>query len=228
MAVKGLTGWGWAAAVAPSRVCDARAFLLPSCCCPTLWPPPVRRRRPAPLTSSRPGLSCLETCMMAASRRNRAPARAAPRPASSDATVPLPCSSLHHSTMPRIKAILALAMAALLLRCAASPAALVVAPASVMPRWDLQAVLSTAAAASVAANRVVDLAGPGWTLSNPALNISVPAQLPSQAHLDLFAAQVIGDPYYALNDFDLRWVAWANWTYTSPPLAALLYVSTVP
>ncbi|KAK0662322.1 Beta-mannosidase A [Lasiodiplodia hormozganensis] len=124
--------------------------------------------------------------------------------------------------MPRIKAILALAMAALLLRCAASPAALVVAPASVMPRWDLQAVLSTAAAASVAANRVVDLAGPGWTLSNPALNISVPAQLPSQAHLDLFAAQVIGDPYYALNDFDLRWVAWANWTYISPPLAALL------
>lgn len=130
--------------------------------------------------------------------------------------------------MPRIKAILALAMAALLLWCAASSAALVVAPASVMPRWDLQAVLSTAAAASVAANRVVDLAGPGWTLSNPALNTSVPAQLPSQAHLDLFAAQVIGDPYYALNDFDLRWVAWANWTYTSSPLAALLYVSTVP
>jgi beta-mannosidase len=26
-------------------------------------------------------------------------------------------------------------------------------------------------------------------------------------------AKVIGDPYYGLNDFDLRWVAWANWTY---------------
>ncbi|KAL0265108.1 hypothetical protein SLS55_001067 [Diplodia seriata] len=95
-----------------------------------------------------------------------------------------------------------------------------------MPRWDLQAVLGAAAAVSVAAQRVVDLSGPGWTLSNPSLNISVPAQLPSQAHLDLFAAQVIGDPYYALNDFNLRWVARANWTYTSPPLTSLLYVLT--
>jgi beta-mannosidase len=26
-------------------------------------------------------------------------------------------------------------------------------------------------------------------------------------------AKVIGDPYHGLNDFDLRWIAWANWTY---------------
>lgn len=26
-------------------------------------------------------------------------------------------------------------------------------------------------------------------------------------------ANVIGDPYHGLNDFDLRWIVWANWTY---------------
>ena len=41
---------------------------------------------------------------------------------------------------------------------------------------------------------VLDLSGNGWTLQNLPLNISVPASLPSQAHLDLYAAQVIGDP----------------------------------
>lgn len=40
----------------------------------------------------------------------------------------------------------------------------------------------------------IDLSGDGWTLQNLPLNISVPASLPSQAHLDLYAAQVIGDP----------------------------------
>lgn len=41
---------------------------------------------------------------------------------------------------------------------------------------------------------VLDLSGNGWTLQNLPLNISVPASLPSQAHLDLYAAQAIGDP----------------------------------
>ncbi|EMC95043.1 glycoside hydrolase family 2 protein [Baudoinia panamericana UAMH 10762] len=68
---------------------------------------------------------------------------------------------------------------------------------------------------------VVSLVGDGWTVSNNALNVSVPASLPSQVHLDLFANQVIGDPYYGLNDFNLRWVAWSNWTYTSLPIAGL-------
>lgn len=70
-----------------------------------------------------------------------------------------------------------------------------------------------------ASQNVVSLEGNGWTLSNNALNISVPANLPSQAHLDLYANQVIGDPYYGLNDFNLRWVAWSNWTYTSDPVS---------
>lgn len=69
---------------------------------------------------------------------------------------------------------------------------------------------------------VTNLSGNNWRLTNPDLNISVPASTPSQAHLDLYASQVIGDPYYGLNDFNLRWVAWANWTYTSPPIPGLL------
>ena len=68
---------------------------------------------------------------------------------------------------------------------------------------------------------IIPLSGSSWTLSNPSLNISVPAHLPSQAHLDLYAAQVIGDPYYGLNDFNLRWVIWSNWTYTSGPIGGL-------
>ena len=79
----------------------------------------------------------------------------------------------------------------------------------------------TAACLPLVSSQVTSLVGNGWTLSNPDLNISVPAHLPSQAHLDLYANQVIGNPYYNLNDFNLRWVAWANWTYTSTPIAGL-------
>lgn len=79
---------------------------------------------------------------------------------------------------------------------------------------------STSSSASVGHN-AIDLSGNTWTLSNAELQISVPASLPSQAHLDLYAAQVIGDPYYGLNDFNLRWVAWNNWTYTSDPIESL-------
>lgn len=74
---------------------------------------------------------------------------------------------------------------------------------------------------TIHAHKIIDLSGPDWTVSNPALNISVPGHLPSQAHLDLYASQVIGDPYYGLNDFNLRWVAESNWTYTSAPRAGL-------
>ena len=49
-------------------------------------------------------------------------------------------------------------------------------------------------ALSLSTQTVLDLSGNDWTLQNLPLNISVPASLPSQAHLDLYAAQVIGDP----------------------------------
>ena len=41
---------------------------------------------------------------------------------------------------------------------------------------------------------VTDLGGSNWTLENLLLNISVPGTVPSQVHLDLYSAQVIGDP----------------------------------
>lgn len=74
---------------------------------------------------------------------------------------------------------------------------------------------------AVLGQRVVDLVGDGWTVSNMALNVSAPGHLPSQVHLDLYAAGVIGDPYYGLNDFDLRWIPNNNWTYTSEPIRGL-------
>ena len=46
----------------------------------------------------------------------------------------------------------------------------------------------------VMAQKVIDLSGNDWTLQNLPLNISVPGSVPSQAHLDLYANQVIGDP----------------------------------
>lgn len=66
-----------------------------------------------------------------------------------------------------------------------------------------------------AATSMVDFSEQRWTLSNTLYNISVPGNVPSHVHLDLFAAKVIGDPYYGLNDFNLRWVAWADWNYTT-------------
>jgi len=73
----------------------------------------------------------------------------------------------------------------------------------------------------VSSQSVVSLVGSDWTLSNDALNVSVPAQLPSYAQLDLLANQVIGDPLYGLNNFNLRWIVWQNWTYTSAPISGL-------
>ncbi|KAL5000101.1 glycoside hydrolase superfamily [Aspergillus recurvatus] len=76
--------------------------------------------------------------------------------------------------------------------------------------------------------RYVNLSDVKWTLSSPALNTTVPASIPSQAHLDLLNAGVIDDPYYGSNEIDLQWVAQANWTYTSDPILDLLeeYEST--
>ena len=68
---------------------------------------------------------------------------------------------------------------------------------------------------SACGQNMLDLSQSSWTLQNADLDVSVPGSLPSHAHLDLYAAQVIGDPYFGLNDFNLRWVAWSNWTYSA-------------
>jgi len=86
----------------------------------------------------------------------------------------------------------------------------------------------------VHASLLIDLTEQKWRLQNLPMNISVPGRVPSQVHLDLLEAQVIGDPYvftaflvwssvliidrtryYGLNDFNLRWIAQSDWTYTS-------------
>lgn len=46
---------------------------------------------------------------------------------------------------------------------------------------------------STLGQNVLDLSGDGWTVSSKALNISVPGRVPSHAHLDLLAANVIGE-----------------------------------
>lgn len=62
---------------------------------------------------------------------------------------------------------------------------------------------------------ISDLSQLNWTVRDPGNNVSVPGNFPSQAHLDLYEAEVIGDPYYRLNEFDQRWVANSNWTYSA-------------
>ena len=60
--------------------------------------------------------------------------------------------------------------------------------------FDQLAFAFAAAAPCVAAQTVINLSGNDWTVQNENLNISVPGSLPSQAHLDLYNAQVIGNP----------------------------------
>lgn len=67
----------------------------------------------------------------------------------------------------------------------------------------------------------IDFKKQGWTVTNEHGNITVPGSYPSQVHLDLYKAGVINDPYHGLNDFNLRWIAAQNWTYTSQPLKDL-------
>lgn len=53
--------------------------------------------------------------------------------------------------------------------------------------------LLLAAAGLCRAQHVVDLSGDGWTVRNQQGNVTVPGRLPSQVHLDLYAAKVIGE-----------------------------------
>ncbi|KAE8356463.1 glycoside hydrolase superfamily [Aspergillus coremiiformis] len=76
------------------------------------------------------------------------------------------------------------------------------------------ALLASSVVSTTLAQHVRDLSSEKWTLSGKALNHTVPAGFPSQAHLDLFKAGVIGE-LHGLNDFDLRWIPESNWTYTS-------------
>lgn len=47
----------------------------------------------------------------------------------------------------------------------------------------------------VAAQNVLELSNQEWQLSSPQHNISVPGKVPSHVHVDLYAAEIIHDPY---------------------------------
>jgi beta-mannosidase len=83
-------------------------------------------------------------------------------------------------------------------------------------RLALASVVST----YVFAQSVVNLSDVGWTVSHN-INVSVPGKLPSQAHLDLYAAGIIDDPLYGFNDVNQLWVQRSNWTWKSEPLTGL-------
>lgn len=81
------------------------------------------------------------------------------------------------------------------------------------------AALAWACAAANAQN-IVELSDAEWTLSNGD-NVTIPGKLPSQAHLDLYAAGIIEDPLYGFNDVNQLWVERANWTWLSEPISGL-------
>ena len=59
--------------------------------------------------------------------------------------------------------------------------------------------------------RHTDLSGP-WTLRQDGGGVAVPLALPGDAHSALAAAGVIPEPYEGRNEYDVRWVAGADWT----------------
>ncbi|KAL2069075.1 hypothetical protein VTL71DRAFT_15413 [Oculimacula yallundae] len=63
---------------------------------------------------------------------------------------------------------------------------------------------------------VISLDGNSWTLENASKNISVPGTVPGSIHMDLLAAEFIGDPYYGHNEVNLRWIIGDVWKYSRP------------
>lgn len=62
--------------------------------------------------------------------------------------------------------------------------------------------------------KVIDLSGNGWTLKSQNGSISIPASIPSQQYIDLYASNTIVDPLYGVNNGNLDWVRDQNWTYS--------------
>ncbi|KZP13865.1 glycoside hydrolase family 2 protein [Athelia psychrophila] len=81
--------------------------------------------------------------------------------------------------------------------------------------------LSLVFISSSLAQKIVDLSGKHWTLTDQQGNVSIPGAVPSNAYLDLFAAKVIPDPLYGTNEINTAWVAFTNWTYISAPISGL-------
>ncbi|KIP03456.1 glycoside hydrolase family 2 protein [Phlebiopsis gigantea 11061_1 CR5-6] len=67
----------------------------------------------------------------------------------------------------------------------------------------------------LAHGEVLSLSDLKWTLKNQNGSIAIPAEVPSQAHLDLLRAGIITEPLLGINDFTQRWIVDDNWTYTA-------------
>ncbi|RKO86371.1 galactose-binding domain-like protein, partial [Blyttiomyces helicus] len=59
------------------------------------------------------------------------------------------------------------------------------------------------------------LDGDAWLVRNGDGDVQVDAVVPGQVHLDLHRAGKIDDPYFRENYVKYRWIALANWTYTT-------------
>ncbi|MEV6165633.1 glycoside hydrolase family 2 protein [Streptomyces sp. NPDC052052] len=51
----------------------------------------------------------------------------------------------------------------------------------------------------------------GWSLRHD--QVMIPAEVPGCVHTDLLAAEVIPDPFLALNESEVRWIGHREWTY---------------
>lgn len=65
------------------------------------------------------------------------------------------------------------------------------------------------------AQYVTELSSYDWHLQNENQSISIPANFPSYAHLDLANNGIVGELEYGLNNFNLRWIWRENWTYST-------------
>lgn len=83
---------------------------------------------------------------------------------------------------------------------------------------DLVVLANVARAGDNQQSSIHEFSAETWTISNEYGNITAPGNYPSQVHLDLHHAGIITNPYHGLNEFNLRWIAAQNWTYTSKPI----------
>ena len=74
---------------------------------------------------------------------------------------------------------------------------------------------------ALAQAHTVNLNASSWTISNGDNVTDIRADFPSQAHLDLYRAGVIGDPIYGFNDDSQLWVQRSNWTWHTPSVEGL-------
>ncbi|KAI0829783.1 glycoside hydrolase family 2 protein [Trametes gibbosa] len=73
--------------------------------------------------------------------------------------------------------------------------------------------LTLASGAAFVAAEILSLSELKWTLQNELGLIKVPAQQPSQVHLDLKAGGIITEPLLGINDFTERWIVPDSWIY---------------